>query len=169
MGRLLAEASAGDKDITVASDLDWAVGDKIFLATSTIQATHSEYRTITAISAGKATLDRALSYYHFGAAESTATLYNGIDIRTEVLLMTRNVKIMGEKKDGWAGHILVTDELLNSNEGYVIMDNVEVENCSQKDKGNAAIRFESALGSSTTYSKISNSAVHEGDDWGLSI
>lgn len=100
MSRMLAEASAGDDSITVDatdSTFDWAVGDKLFIATSTINNTHSEYKTITAISGGVITLDSPLLYYHYGAAESTATTYNGVDIRNEVALLTRNVLVKGEE------------------------------------------------------------------------
>ncbi len=53
------------------------------------------------ISTGLVTLDRYLSYYHFGAAESTASKYSGVDIRGEVLLLTRNVLIEGYDEEGW--------------------------------------------------------------------
>ena len=36
ISRMLEEAKAGDETIKVASDVDWAVGDKLFIATSTI-------------------------------------------------------------------------------------------------------------------------------------
>ena len=54
-------------------------------------------------------------------------------------------------------------------EGFIIMDNVQVYNCSQKDTYKSSIRFEGAFGSSNTASKITNCAVHNGLDWGLSI
>ena len=97
MTRMTESALGGDEQIKVdATDLDWVVGDQIFLATSTINNTHSEYRTISAIDGGTITLDSPLTNYHYGAAESTATDYNGVDIRNEVLLLTRNVKVRGE-------------------------------------------------------------------------
>ena len=50
--------------------------------------------------------------------------------------------------------------------GSLIFDHVQVYNCSQKDAYHSAIRFEGAMGG---YSRISNSAVHQGLDWGLII
>lgn len=92
MTRMTESVNAGATVIKVdATDLDWVVGDKIFLATSVINNTHSEYREITAIAAGAITLDKALAYYHYGAAASTGTTYNGVDIRNEVIMLTRNV------------------------------------------------------------------------------
>ena len=111
--------------------MDWKAGDRIFIATSTMQHDHGEFHTIKAIDAGVVTLEKALAYYHYGTKESTATTYNGVDIRNEVVLLTRNVKIQGEKKDGWAGHILVSDliEGEKTRYGTMTLDSVEVENC----------------------------------------
>ena len=117
------------------------------------------------------TLDKALKNYHYGQKESTASLYNGVDIRNEVLLLTRNVKIMGEYKDGWAGHVLISD-LFDGDKvryGTITLDSVQVENCSQKDLSRGAIRFEGATHPNDLKSKITNSAVHEGQDWGLYV
>ena len=169
MSRLLETGNAGDETIKVSKDVDWAANDRIFIAASTMQHDQGEYRNIKAISEGVITLDEPLSNYHYGEKETTASLYNGVDIRTEVVLLTRNVKIMGEKKDGWAGHILIADlfEGENIRYGTITLDNVEVDNCSQKDLSRAAIRFEGASHTGDLKSKISNCAVHEGDDWGL--
>ena len=174
MTRMLAETDAGADTITVDatdSTFDWAVGDYIFIATSTINVTHSEYRTITAIDGGSITLDNPLAYYHYGAAESTATKYNGVDIRNEVLLLSRNVKVKGEEQDAWPGHIMATDLIDGEKirEGYIIADNVEFSNLSQKDVGKGGIRWEGAVGSSSTVSTLTNSAFYSGQDWGLSI
>jgi len=134
MSRMTEEVLAGATVIKVdATDLDWVVGDQIFLATSTMNNTHSEYRKITAITGGAITLDKKLAYYHYGAAASTGTLYNGVDIRNEVILLTRNINVRGEAKDNWPGHVLVTD-IIESNGafrvGYMIADNIEFSNLS---------------------------------------
>ena len=172
MSRLHADANAGDTTITVEAGLDWAVGDDLFISSSTIQMDYGEYRKITAVDAGVITLDSALAHYHYGKAEATDALYNGVDIRTEVILLTRNILIKGEDNDGWGGQILATDmfEMTGEmREGSLIMDNVQVYNCSQKDTYRASIRFDGAIGSSNTTSIISNSTIHGGEDWGLSI
>jgi len=52
---------------------------------------------ITAIDTGTITLDSETEHYHYGAAESTAAKYNDIvDIRGEVVNLSRNVKIYGD-------------------------------------------------------------------------
>ena len=95
------------------------------------------------------TLDAPLLYYHWGAGESTAGEYNGVDMRGEVILLTRNIKIQGEDVDGWGGQILVSDYFETDGtwrKGSLIMDNVQVYNCSQLDTFHAAIRFEGGIG-----------------------
>jgi len=90
-------------------------------------------------------------------------------MRGEVILLTRNVKVVGEDADGWGGQILATD-MFESNgawrKGQIIFDNVEVENCSQRNTFKAAIRFEGAMGG---WSSITNSVVHNSLAWSVSV
>lgn len=57
-------------------------------------------------------------------------------MRGEVILLTRNIQIKGEDKDGWGCSVL-TAELRDPNDskkflaGQMILDTVEVYNCSQ--------------------------------------
>ena len=169
MSRLQAVADAGSSTITVEDGLDWAAGDEIYIAPTTIQYHYSEYRTIVSNEGGVLTLDEPLEFYHWGAAASNADTLNGIDTRGEVLLLSRNIKVYGEDRDNWGGQIMATDifELDGTfREGSIYMDYVQVYNCSQKNTYRAAIRFEEAAGGP---SRISNSAIHNGEDWGLSV
>ena len=68
-----------------------------------MQYDHSEYHTIQSIQGNIITLDRHLDHYHWGDGTSTAADYNGVDMRGEVILLTRNVKVVGEDADGWGG------------------------------------------------------------------
>ena len=40
---------------------------------------------------GLVTINSTLIHYHWGANMSTGSKYNGVDIRGEVLLLTRNI------------------------------------------------------------------------------
>lgn len=66
---------------------------------------HFDYRTIESYSTstGIVTLTEALNFYHFGKAESTARDYEGVDMRGEVVLLSRNVRIIGNDTDWWGG------------------------------------------------------------------
>jgi len=70
-------------------------------------------------------------------------------MRGEVILLTRNIVIRGDDQDTWGCSILTTDLYLpltsSTFKGEMIMDNVEVSNCSQRDTFRAAVRFEGAL------------------------
>lgn len=50
--------------------------------------------------------------------------------------------------------------------GQLFMDNVEIYNCSQKNTLKAAIRFDGASGK---YSSLTNSVMHNGLAWGITV
>lgn len=82
---------------------------------------------------GAVTLNTSLSYYHWGAAESTGNLYNGVDIRGEVILLNRNVKIQGEDIESWGAQIVTSDTIeadMTMRYGSMVLDNVEIFNSS---------------------------------------
>ena len=169
MARLLVPCKTGDTEIYVEGDPGWSIGDDIYLAPTAMQNHHSEYRQITDILGSKITLNEPLTYYHYGEGASTADEFNGIDMRGEVLLLSRNIRIEGEDKDGWGGQVLGTDMFESDGtwrKGQIIMDQVQVYNCSQKDTYYGAIRFEGHIAG---HSRISNSAVHNGLGMGVVI
>lgn len=148
--KLLAEATKDQNEVTVEAGLDWVAGDRIVLL-PTGYTRHmkddvfiSSYDNTT----GKLKINSTLNHYHWGAAQSTAPDYNGIDTRGDVVLLTRNVKIVGEDIESWGGNILVGDTIeLDGTEmkqriGHMILDHVEIYNNSQIDTFKAAIRFE---------------------------
>lgn len=66
-------------------------------------------------------------------------------MRGEVVLLTRNVKVIGNNSDSYGGQILVSDNVEDTGvkrSGQLIIDNVEIYNCSQKNTFKSAIRFE---------------------------
>ena len=135
-----------------------------------MQMDHFDYRTIMSydINTGVIELNKPLQFYHWGRARSTADEYNGVDMRGEVVLLSRNVRVVGNDTDSWGGQILVSDNLEFSGvqrHGQMILDSVEVYNCSQRNTFMSAIRFENqALNSSS----VTNSAVHGGWAWAFS-
>ncbi len=59
--------------------------------------------------------------------------------------MTRNVKIVGNDSDSWGGQIMVSDNIEESGvkrSGQLVLDSVEIYNCSQRNTFKSAIRFE---------------------------
>jgi len=114
-----------------------------------MQNTHTDYMVIDAYNnaTGFISFVNPLLYYHWGDRLSTASDYNGVDMRGEVVLLNRNVRIIGNNSDSWGAQIVVSDSLEldgTFREGQLIMDNVELYNCSQRNTHKAAIRFERA-------------------------
>jgi hypothetical protein len=59
--------------------------------------------------------------------------------------LTRNVKIVGNDSDSWGGQIMVSDNIEESGvkrSGQLVLDSVEIYNCSQRNTFKSAIRFE---------------------------
>jgi cell migration-inducing and hyaluronan-binding protein len=106
--KLAANAKKGDTVITLTEAPGWRVGDKIVLASSDFDHGQAEEFTVTAINSNRVTLNRAVKYLHYGQTHS----YSGkvIDERTEVILLSRNIKIQGNAAsdtNGFGGHVMV--------------------------------------------------------------
>lgn len=131
--------------------------------------------TITSYDAGTgvAKCAKALKGYHYGAGSSSTADY-GVDMRAEVWLMDRNVKIQASLdeighvlQEPWGCQVLVADfrePTDTKRKGSLNLDNVQVYNCSQKMTSKGAIRFEAATGAGST---ISNSVISSGRGMGI--
>jgi hypothetical protein len=89
-------------------------------------------------------------------------------MRGEVILLTRNVKVIGDDTDSWGGQIVVSDNVEDSGakrSGQLTMDHVEVYNCSQMNTFKSAIRFE---GVNNLTQVVRNVAVHGSLSWSIS-
>ena len=83
-------------------------------------------------------MNETLRHYHFGATDSTFEKY-GVDMRGEVALINRNIKITASLDDispysgnPWGCRILVADFFehdFTQRQGSLDMDNVEIEYC----------------------------------------
>ncbi|MEO1524698.1 MAG: G8 domain-containing protein [Planctomycetota bacterium] len=98
---------SGDGFETSAADdgeVNWEVGDQIVVASSSYDYRDEDVRTIVDIDrdevAGTVTLslDRALDHDHYGQIETYGSSSDyQIDMRAEVALLSRNIKIQGEE------------------------------------------------------------------------
>ena len=120
---------------------------------------------------GELTLVESFQYYHFGAWDTQAD-FNGVDMRGEVAILSRNVKIEGTGEDAWGCQILTTDILdlqdgsLVTRRGVTIFESVEVAHCSQRDTSRAAVQFD---GANSEQNRVQDSSIWDGLGWGLSI
>jgi hypothetical protein len=101
--RLTQTTIAKTNTFFVAPGLDWVAGDELALFPTSMDHKSSDNGFIVSydIATGQVELDRNLNYSHFGAPISTGSKYNGVDIRGEVILLTRNVKIVGNNTEAW--------------------------------------------------------------------
>jgi hypothetical protein len=169
--RLLAIAEKDATSITLEPFLDLVAGDRLAIAPTSYEPTASSEVFVATYDAatGATTLTNPISHYHWGAAESTALQFNMVDVRAEVMLLSRNIIIAGQDVETWGGQIVTSDTMeadLTFRTGQTILDHVEFYNCSQIDTMKAALRFEGASGS---WSSVTNSAFHNGHGWGLAI
>lgn len=118
--RLTMDAYPGQEKIFVAPGLDWEAGDIIGLAATNMD--WSNYETVTiknyTAESGQVFLEKNLTKYHFGQADSTGDQYNGVDMRGEVMLLTRNIMIKANTDassktkahpEHWPCRVLVSD------------------------------------------------------------
>ena len=169
--RLLATVLKDERSAMIEPYLDWQAGDQLYFAPTAMQADHSDYLTIESYNrdTGELRLTEPFKHYHYGREDSTADQYNGVDTRGEVVLLSRNIQIVGEDRDGWGGTVLTADRLETDGAyrgGSLTFDNVEVRNCSQRDTYKAAIRFEGAIGGP---SLIQDSVVHGSLAWSMLV
>ncbi|PCJ23997.1 MAG: hypothetical protein COA94_07710 [Rickettsiales bacterium] len=101
MTRLLESAEIGSTTITVDESevSNWVIGDRIALAPSGFNAREGESFTILDISVdgnlATITVDTEISFYHFGAETGAGESDCSTDIRTEVIHLSRCVRIIG--------------------------------------------------------------------------
>ena len=116
----------------------------------------------------KITLSSPLSFFHTGVTVNIAN--NIIDLRTEVALITRNVKITTDG-NGWQATTIVNDFMdyfvLGDpvfRTGFVNLDYVQFDGCGQFDTGLACLRFESV---NTDHSTVYDCSFKNPGTWAL--
>jgi len=105
MTRLTRPANKGSNEIYVEPGLEIFEGDRLALFPTSYDPHNVDDVVVTAYNSdsGKVNFGTSLNYYHWGASESTGSDYNGLDMRGEVALLTRNVVIDAEDIESWGG------------------------------------------------------------------
>jgi cell surface hyaluronidase len=113
---LAVNAGVGATSLTLSEPVDWVVGDSILVTSSRASWNEAETRTITAVSPDMLTVSftNGLSYLHNGSTLTKTRPSDSkswtADLRAEVGLMSRNVKVQGDAASataGFGGHIMV--------------------------------------------------------------
>lgn len=97
ISRLVREANHDDMSLYVEPGLVIHEDDKIAVLSSSYDNEASDFKEVEYYfnETGQILLKTPLKYYHWGQSKSTADEYNGVDMRSEVLLLSRNVQIHG--------------------------------------------------------------------------
>lgn len=141
--KLGSSAAVGATSITLSEPVDWAVGDSIMVTSTRRDWNEAETRTITSVSADLRTVSftPGLTYPHSGGITTKTRSVDGkswtADLRAEVGLLSRNVKIQGDAESetaGYGGHIMVmnggTGCCITAGKGFI--ESVELFRMGQK-------------------------------------
>lgn len=131
--RLRTEVFKNDREFLVETGLDWQVGDRIAIAPTSYNHDQSEDFFVTMYNSETGAVEiegQKFKYHHYGAEESVAENYNGVDVRAEVILLSRNIKVQGIMErfrqrgilteEPWGGRVLTGDSMEFFNEEIVI-------------------------------------------------
>jgi hypothetical protein len=141
MTRLLLPAKKGETSFNVEKDMDIAPGDRLALLATSYENEASDDVIVESYDAATGVVtvhkNHTLKFYHWGAQKSTGDKFGGADMRGEVIMLSRNIKIIGEDIDAWGGHIVTGDTAEISEDGTVkerigsiYLDWVEMHNLS---------------------------------------
>lgn len=124
-------------------------------------------------------IEDSLQSYHFGAPKSTGPDYSGVDMRGEVMLLTRDIMITASTDansttrahpEPWPCRVLVADFFepadFKYRKGEIHLDGVSIYNCSQTDTKHAALKFDNAVQGTKV---IKNSVIATGRGEGIHI
>jgi hypothetical protein len=105
MSRLVEPALKGSDEFIVEPGLDMVAGDRLGLLPTSYdpEAIDDVFVTSYDSESGKVVINATLDFYHWGQEESTGDDYDGLDMRGEVVLLTRNVLIDAEDIESWGG------------------------------------------------------------------
>ena len=108
--RLTRTAAAGSRRIRVADADGWQRGDEIVIASTDLDPSHAEQRTVTGRDGRVLTLNAQLRHPHFSGVERVDG--RNVPQRAEVGLLTRTVQFRGgpdAASTGIGGHLIVRD------------------------------------------------------------
>ena len=185
---LKASAAKGATSITMivppGITLNWMVGSKIVIGSSSTDHSHVDIKTITAVTPqGVITLDSGLDYFHYGAAAfKTTSKGTTLEMRAEVAVLDRNVVVEAAADETLGCSVLVpkyqdiTQTPPTDVQGVIVADGVQFNKCGQKDTDKAAVSIRgvnsvAAQNASTpTYlHSITYSSFTENQGWAVNL
>ena len=103
----------------------------LYFAPTNHNPTHHEYLKIKEYNpkTGLLKLSKAFKYYHYGGSDVSDD-WGGIDARCEVILLSRNVQIVGDNSNDWGCALMTTDRIEFDKTiriGTMILSNIEIQ------------------------------------------
>ena len=109
--KLATTAQAGATEIELQDYVDWEVGGRIVLASTSFSQRENEEHMIVGITAGPQgsilTLNQSLQYEHISVRQTIAG--RDIDTSGEVGYLTRNIVVRGNNNEEWIGQAAACD------------------------------------------------------------
>ncbi|CAK8682970.1 unnamed protein product [Clavelina lepadiformis] len=124
--RLAQTVTAGTKQIIVQDVVDWVAGEEIVITTTGYDSQETEKHVIAAVATDGVTitLENTLAHRHMG--ETYTVGQHSYDMRAEVGLLSRNIKIIGQlyddiDKEAYGARVLVSSvRAKNVNNEYIL-------------------------------------------------
>jgi hypothetical protein len=127
---LLTSVEPGQSELLVEKSLKWNKGDKLGFPATNMRHRQYDYAVIDSYDplTGVLKLEKALLHYHYGALNSTASEFSGVEMRGQVYLISRNILIEGENLENQGCQILTSSMQSGGTwlRGQTFMDHVEV-------------------------------------------
>lgn len=168
--KLSSTSLAGFNQLSLAESVDWEQGQEIVIASSSVDWNQAESFEIESISPDKTiiTLSDALQHDHKAGIEnySDGTRSWTADLRAEVGLLSRNIKIQGDESSdnsGYGGNIMI---MMGSN-GKA--NNVELLRMGQRGKMGRYPWHWHLLGNQIYLDHFKNSSIHSSYNRGITI
>jgi hypothetical protein len=129
---LAVTSNVGDTNITIREAVDWAVGEVIVIASTSVDHYEAERRTIINYdnSTGIITFDDPLLFKHISVVENFGS--DSIPMRAEVGLLTRNILVTGDSDsvlNNYGAHIMMHGPSEQGLVGHIAY--TEVTQCGQ--------------------------------------
>ena len=96
--KLAATSAAGSDTLELSEAVTWAAGSEVLISATGYELHETERRTIASVDGTTITLTEALAFEHLGT-EATLSDGTNFQMRAEVGILTRNVRIVGNTYD----------------------------------------------------------------------
>jgi len=169
---LASTSVAGQTTVEVDTDVDWQPGEQIVISSTDFDFQTAEVMTVqTVANLRTITVTSELFKTHYGASAPERVGDHVSDVRAEVALLSRNVKIQGRDLGSstyYGCHVYITSDEGEGYYGSAQLSNVEVYKCGQHNTERYALNFYE-LGTAGASSSVTDCAIHNSFNVGIKV